>query len=585
MNDIKGLLNEVSKEGMLDRIKYMTENFPYRLAGSETEHRASIYVTEVMRDYGLEVENLEFNTYNSNPITSSVKILMPEEYEIDSIPCGHIRTTGEEGVDIEVVYVGSGGEKDYADIDVTGKMVLVEVSYAPPVPEKARIAASKGAIGIMAMNWGNDEEVICHRAIKSVWGNPTPENFDEIPDLIGVGITRGAGLRLKETLQSGKKVIAHVVAIADRTWSKVHQPHGIIRGNGKSKEFMLIASHLDAWEPGVTCNATGNATALELCRILSAHRNELNRDVHFVFWNGHEIAEAAGSTWFLDHNWDEINKNCIAYMHIDSTGVRDTKLLEIKIGDELYAFARNNVSYLSDEDLRLMTLKKIGDMSYMGIGVPGICQRISFTDEDIKAAHGATLGWWNHTIEDGVDKCDPDILYKDTCIHLEFIYNLLNSDILPYDFSKNFELIDANLLPLMERYKSHLNFRDLEKEYLEAKENVLGIQKTAKALFDSEGTERESISDYNDFLKICSRSLSNIFKTYASKYEQDRYGHSNLSSPVPLLADLPRLDEFDKDSLEYGLYETLLVRNMNRIIDGLQALNKFAELYRRILFQ
>ena len=76
-----------------------------------------------------------------------------------------------------------------------GKMVLVEVSYAPPVPEKARIAYEMGAAGIMCMNWGNDEEVICHRGLKAVWGNPTESNVKNIPDLVGVGITRGAGLK------------------------------------------------------------------------------------------------------------------------------------------------------------------------------------------------------------------------------------------------------------------------------------------------------------------------------------------------------------------------------------------------------
>ena len=79
-----------------------------------------------------------------------------------------------DGRDFEIVYVADGSISAYEEKDVRGKMVLVEVSYAPPVPEKAYIAAQMGAAGIMCMNWGNDEEVICHRALKSVWGNPTP---------------------------------------------------------------------------------------------------------------------------------------------------------------------------------------------------------------------------------------------------------------------------------------------------------------------------------------------------------------------------------------------------------------------------
>lgn len=297
------MIEEVSRNEMLSTIHYMTEHFPYRLAGSPCEAAASRYVTERLKQYGLEVENKEFYTYNSDPMYSKVTVLEPE-MEIDSLPCAHIRATKPEGEIFELIYVGNGDYAAYKDIDVTGKMVLVEVSYAPPVPEKARIAYEMGAAGIMCMNWGNDEEVICRRGLKGVWGNPTEANFHCIPEIVGVGVTRGAGLKLKQLCLEGRKVEVKVTAIADRTWSIVHQPTAILHGNGSSDEFLLVCSHLDAWKPGVTCNATGNATTLEICRILSKHRQELDRDVYFVFWDGHEVAEAAGSTWFVDNNWD-----------------------------------------------------------------------------------------------------------------------------------------------------------------------------------------------------------------------------------------------------------------------------------------
>lgn len=577
MEDLKKIVEEISLDQMMDRIHYMTENFPYRLSGSETEEKAARYVTNVMESYGMEAETLEFDAYNSTPMESKVEIISPEKFQIDSLPCGHIRSTGKDGRDFEIVYVADGSISAYEGKDVRGKMVLVEVSYAPPVPEKAYIAAQMGAAGIMCMNWGNDEEVICHRALKSVWGNPTPQSLKEMPDLIGVGITRHAGLRIKGLCQRGEKVIAKVTAIADRKWSKVRQPYGIIRGNGESDEFMLVASHLDAWQPGVTCNATGNATTLELCRVLTRHREQLKRDIHVVFWNGHEIAEAAGSTWFLDHYWDLLNKKCIAYMHIDSTGVALTKKLEIKSSDELYSFARNNVKQMKEENLRIMTLKKIGDQSFMGIGIPSLCQRISFTEEDMEKAHGATLGWWNHTKEDGIDKCDPQILYQDTLIHAEFVYTFVNSDLLPYDFRRKFDQIEKNLYPLAEAYQEKVDFTDVLANLKEAKELVLGIQNNSASLAPSKR------SDYNEFVKIVSRSLTNIFQTYGSKFDQDRYGHTNLTEPIPLLAEIKQLDKLEPSSLEYGLIETLVVRNKNRITDGLKTVIDFGKVYKKVL--
>lgn len=579
MSDLlEQLQGEIDRERLMETVRTMTERFPYRLAGSACCADAAGYVTRRMEELGMDCQCQEFYTYNSAPLASSVQIMEPVQKRLDSLPCGHIRSTAAEGEDFELVYVGDGARESYRGKDVRGKMVLVEVSYAPPVPEKACIAVEMGAAGIMCMNWGNDEEVICHRALKSVWGNPTEQSFPQIPDLVGVGVTRLAGLELRELCRKGR-VVVHVKALADRTWSKVQQPHGVIRGNGRSDEFLLLASHLDAWQPGVTCNATGNATALELCRVLSAHREELDRDVHVVFWNGHEIAEAAGSTWFVDHHWELLNQKCIAYIHADSTGVSQTEVLEIKISGELAGFARQSAADWPDEKLRMMSLKKIGDMSTMGIGIPALCQRIAFSRQAMEAAHGATLGWWNHTCRDSLDKCSPDTLYQDTVIHAKLICGLLNTPILPYAFSEKLSGIACTVDRLAGDCQAHLDLSDLQQAIRTTRELVQAAEDRRDSL------TAEQIPVFNDFVKAVSRHLTNIFQTYAEKYGQDRYGFYKLAADIPLLADLERLGELDPSGLEYGLVETQLVRNKNRILDGLKNICDLARLTILVLAQ
>lgn len=39
------MIEKVSREELLKTVKYMTKNFPYRLAGSKCEADASVYVT------------------------------------------------------------------------------------------------------------------------------------------------------------------------------------------------------------------------------------------------------------------------------------------------------------------------------------------------------------------------------------------------------------------------------------------------------------------------------------------------------------------------------------------------------------
>ena len=572
MEILNQMINEISKEEMEKTMVWLCENTPYRRSGTEDEKKASEYVVACMKEYGLEAVNHEFPVYNSDPQYSCVEILEPEHYVIDSLPCAHIKSTAPEGEEFDLVYIGNGNFSDYEGINVKGKFVLVEVSYAPPVPEKARIACQMGAAGIMCMNWGNDEEVICCRALKGVWGNPTEETIVNIPDIIGVGVTHTAGLKLKELCLAGP-VKVKITAIATREWSVVHEPHGILRGNGKSDEFLLICSHLDAWKPGVTCNATGNATTMELMRVLSQHREELDRDVHFVFWNGHEIAEAAGSTWFVDQYWDELTKKCILYMHIDSTGVGETEIFEIKASRELLNFAKNNYySVEGEKEIRSMSLKKIGDQSFMGIGVPSVTMRTSFTEAAMKISHGATLGWWNHTKEDGLDKCDREILYVDTKIHLALIYKLANVKLLPYEFDFWFEELKEKMADAVEQFGDKIDLSMVQKNLVSVQEKIRKIQEGKETYTD------EQALLYNRFVKNAAHLLSDVFLTYADKYQQDSYGHSRLSAPIPLFAEAGRLNDYPNDSLEYGMVLTQLTKNRNRIDEALFLIGELADL-------
>lgn len=577
MDVLKTMFYEIDLDEVTKNVKWLTENTPYRISGSRDEAKAAEYVTKYLSNCGLETENEQIYVYNSFPQYSKLEIVSPISKVIESLPCAHIKSTDINGEILDLVYVGNGSYDSYKGLEVDGKFVLVEVSYAPPVPEKARIAYEMGAVGIVCMNWGNDEEVICNRGLKAVWGNPTEETFTKIPDIFGIGVTRNSGLMLKELCQNGNVKIK-VIALADKKWEKVNQPKGILRGNGDSDEFLLVSSHLDAWKPGVTCNATGDSTALEICRILSKHKEKLKRDVWFVFWNGHEIAEAAGSTWFVDNYWDKLNKKCVGYINIDSTGVKDATIYEIKSSDELHDFSFQNAKELLGKEIRMMDLKKIGDQSFMGIGIPAVAQRMSFTKEYMERNHGATLGWWNHTKEDGIDKYDEKNMEVDIQVTLSLIYRMCIVDILPYEFDNKFDQIQKNIDKTLKCYDDKINFSDLYENLLAAKESVLKIQRLKHTLKDS-----QQIKSYNKFVIKVSRYLTNIFQTYSDKYQQDSYGYTKLSAPIPLFADLNRLNNHEESTIEYGMIETQIIKNKNRINDALNNIVDLAEVYNKII--
>lgn len=574
------IIEQVSARQLMETVSWLTNRTPYRLAGSNDELKAAQYIDRRLSEYGLDSRILEFYAYNSIPRESELEILTDGVGVVASLPYAHIRSTPPEGRELEMVFVGAGGYQEYEGMDVRGKAVLVEVSYAPPVPEKARIAFEKGAVAIVCMNWGNDEGVICNRGLKGVWGNPTEKSFSGIPDIIGIGITRTDGLKLKEKCREDGCVSVRIKAFSDRLWSKVRQPFAVLKGNGASDEILLVCSHLDAWSPGVTCNATGNATTVEIARVLAEHRGELARDVYFVFWSGHEIAEAAGSTWFLDNFWHILNRKCVAYIHIDSTGVSGTEIFEIKASPELRSFAEDTYARFEKQGrIRSMNLKKIGDQSFMGIGIPSVTQRYSFTDHDIARANGATLGWWNHTCEDGIDKCSLEILQKDTQVTLQLIHSLATEEKLPYRIGDVFRDIQARLERIEKDYSDVVDLsalRDVYEKSRRALEEIVGRAESCSEL---------EYGRYNGFLMKIARVLSPVIQTFAGKYEQDSYGNESLGFPIPLLKDLPRLKMAEEGTLLHGMLETQLRRNLNQLVDAFEDVSYLAGLFQRAFLE
>lgn len=577
---MENVLNEIFEsldtEKSVEHIKWLTDNTPNRISGMGQDRKAAEYIINKMSEYGLETRMLEFETYNSHPIYSELKVVSPNTTIIRSLPCCHIASTPPEGITLELLYVGAGGENDYIGKDARGKAVLVEVSYAPATPEKARIAAAHGALAMVCMNWGQDQDVICMRALKAVWGNPTPESFKNIPQLAGVSITRKSGEYLRDLCKSGPVQIQMKVE-STRHWQNLPQPMGILKGTEDPEKFLLVCGHLDAWDPGVTCNATGDATLLELARVFAKFKDKLKRSIYFLYWNGHEIAEATGSTWFADYFWDNVDRNCIGYINIDSTGMKGAVKYGADASRELSDFAEKIINKAINEDTKVKYLAKTGDQSFFGLGVPSITGRISFSEEVIKLNNGATLGWWNHTVEDSFDKMDPDNMTKDNKVNAAILYEMANSKVLPYDFTKTCEDISAKVQNIIKEAGDVIDISYLPAKIKQLSENVKKLN-ALKIKAENGKLSKENLARLNDTLLRLSRLLTSTFYTATHKYDQDSYGLSVLSCPVPLLYPLINLNKMDKTTLEFKLLYTKLLRNRNMVSDSLNLANDYIEM-------
>lgn len=553
-------------ERVLAHVRWLTEHTPNRISGGGQDRRAAEYIVEQLASYGLDAGLQEFDTYTSGIGAGRLEVLGAEPWTPRVRACLHVEETLPAGFEAELVPVGPGGEDDYAGLDVRGKIVLAEVSYSPATPEKARLAHEHGAAGMILMNWGRaDQDFIPWRALKAVWGNPTRSTWKEIPRLHALAVTRRDGERLKEACRRGP-VRVRMQVTGSRSWARVAQPVAWLRAPEKSlerRQFVVVSGHLDAWEPGVTDNATGNAVMLELARVLAERRGELRRSVVFCFWNGHEIAEAAGSTYFVDTHWEELHRHGVAYLNIDSVGMRGATRFVINSSPELRG-AHLAVTRRLRQEAESRRLQRIGDQSFFGVGVPALAARHGFAEELIAEWNGATLGWWNHTEQDTHERLDEAVLARDARFWTAFVHDLLTTADLPHraghlvrDLAERFEGMVAagedpaelrRVLPLLEELGADADRLDA---FRPADERETALRNAA--------------------LLAVSRHLTSLLATAVGRYGQDSYGLTDLAQPVPMLAPLVRYRALPEGDEERFLLATELLRVRHRFTDGIAA--------------
>jgi Iap family predicted aminopeptidase len=565
-------LNAIRKERLLEHIRRMTDLAPERLSGSEEEKKTVAYFKEVLEGDRIPVTVHEIDAYVSFPRESRLEVLYPESRKVACTAFAQIRSTGDEGLEGEVVYAGQGGLDDYQGLDAKGKIVLVELSYTPPRPEKLRIATAKGALGLLMMNWGLPEhDSLPLGTVKAIWGNPTDEDFHLMPTLPAVGITRAEGERLREFCKQGTARV-RLTAKADRKWGTILLPHIIIPGSGASKKFVLVGGHYDAWGGGVTCNAVGSAVKLELTRILWANRKKLHHNIWVGFWPGHETGIMEGSSWFVDKYWEELSQNGIIYINVDSPGLKDAEIFTATTSPQVFRFHQKAVKeVLGAKITEYQRVARTGDQSFFGVGVPSINGRHNPTPERKKEWHGATLGWWYHSAKDTWDKMDPENLVSDARMYLGYTLRLANNVLLPFEYVFSADEIIHRLQELQKLAGE--NF-DLSREIKWAKayrQRALKLRRlTDKLAKEKPAKKMKILLKVNECLMQISRILTPVVSTVKGKYGQDTYGLSALGKPIPVLESVKDCVNYPAGSAQRKLLMTRLMRERNKVFDALR---------------
>ena len=297
--------------------------------------RAAQWVSEQAKELGLEDVRIErFPSdgkveYFGNPTEALWRARRGELWittpalvrltTVDELPMSLARNSAPADVEAELVDVGEGSRPEDYGTDVKGKIVL---SDGPLGTVVQRAVTERGALGVVS-SWSVPEFDRRNRLPGDFpdqvgWGRIRPRPDGSWPDAFAFNITARRAQDLRGLLRQGA-VKARAVVDAERVPGHLEVVSGVIRGDTRPDEEIVVTAHLDHYKPGANDNASGSASVLEMVRTLHTLVAEGRlprpaRTLRFLW-----VPEYNGTwAWFATHLTDPVTR--VANLNFDMLG-------------------------------------------------------------------------------------------------------------------------------------------------------------------------------------------------------------------------------------------------------------------------
>ncbi len=572
---LEQMVREISKDNLGTNWSRFMDITPIH-SGSPEEEEAAQFIRKRLEEYGLNPEILRYDGYISDPKYARLQITSPYEIEFQTTPYRQVASTGPEGLDGEVIYLGP---DEIGKVECRDKIVLAEHKTAGdwmgvryPLTLKLQ---KMGIKGLILIEQDTKVPTIIHqRADFSVSGSPTSDNIHRIQTIPAIlSVSNKDGQYLK-TLVAGGGVRAHIVSIVETGWKRLPLPVVEIKGAGEPDKFMLVNGHVDTppFSPGVTDNASGVVSMLELARILHKNRERLNRSVRIAFWTAHEIGRYGGSVWYNDNFWRDLRYNCVGFLNIDSPGAEGATEYGAAPISEVADLYKDVVRAAAGQEVEAASWPtRAGDCSFWGTGLPHAGVHSAMPKEKYDPfVNYSGGGWWWHTAWATLDRGDVEVLARDVAANLHYIFRMVNCRILPINFTTYAQGMIKILEGLQEKadkvrgYFNLYSLIDLAKEFEELSRTLEESLAKAWAKEPSDG----AVADINRCLMWISRYINPVAHSDAEKTGQMDMATFG-ATPFPRinrileLADMPL-----HQSPRFKFLRTKLVRERNYVEDG-----------------
>ncbi|MBM3568086.1 MAG: M28 family peptidase [Alphaproteobacteria bacterium] len=500
----------------------------------------------------------EGKTYRAKPPAYSKSMPQGLEGELVYVPASYAKSVGTLMQKNQVAEL-SKPER------IRGKIVISE-GFA--FPHKIHEFEQSGAIGVIAVNPGVD----IHWGIcTSIWGTPDLDDLPRKPAIPVVAVNNPDGKTLIALAERGGRAMLR--SRLDEGWFRQKLPVVEIPGKARPEEFVLLHGHYDSWDVGIGDNATGNATLLEVARVLWKHRDKMaNRGVRIAWWPGHSTGRYAGSTWFADAFAIDIDENCVAQINCDSPGCRwATVFKDVSWMKEAEGIAQAVIKEVTGLDSHGERPHRAGDYAFNNIGVSSLFMLSSTMPDALREQKGyyavggcgGNIAW--HTENDTIDIADRDIMLRDIKVYLAAAYRIAEAEVLPFDW----RAIAAEFEQTIARYQAAAGDRfDLAPAAAAASE----LKQALDRLHAGIAAKRVPAAAANRVVKRLARILVPINHTRGARFRHDP---AVPVPPLPGIAVCADLGQYPGARLGFAL--TQAMRGRNRLVAALREARRLVE--------
>jgi hypothetical protein len=304
-----------------------------------------------------------------------------------------------------------------------------------------------------------------------------------------------------------------------------------------------------------------------MARVLQARQSRLARGVRFAWWPGHSFGRYAGSTWYVDRFWTDLDRHCVAYTNLDGPGRRGSQMDRVLadgwpgIGEYSREFARALTKKApetrSNSDGAIFRPTRDSDSSFQGLGIPEFSIGVPGPPRghpDLEAS--GRISYW-HTAQDTIDKLDMKALELDTQYHVAELYSLAMIATLPLKIAP----IAASFQRVLEQFRAAAG----STFDLAPTERAAAALLQAAARLDAapRPTDARGTAAMNELLVRLTHRLNSRLYTKAGRFDQDPA--LDVLPVLPLLRRVGELPRLAKESDAYGFLETELLRGRNAV--------------------